>query len=172
MEQYEILPSRYFKNIQLALKHFKVEEIYIRLRGSLGGTVIISKNLKGKKLAVSREKNGLNIIIDGKKVFFYRTRISKLNRLSGGERWSVAYERFYNDGRIHMAHTGYPNCYERYNGPDDPELPGVKRTVLRSCNDHLIEISFFGKIPIKKAGLFPGYKDQYCWELNIVKRSD
>ncbi|MDO8430047.1 MAG: hypothetical protein Q7S73_01610 [bacterium] len=166
MEKYEILPDRYFENIQLALKHFKPERIYIRLRGSLGGKVIISKNLKGKKFAIGHRKYGLNIIIGGKKVFFYRTAISKRNRL-GGDRWSVAYERFYSDSRIHMAHTGYPNYYEPYDGPDDLKLPEVKRTILRSANDYLIEITFSGKIPIKKAGLFPGYKDQYYWELKI-----
>lgn len=171
MEQYEILPSRYFSNIQLALKHFKVEEIYIRLRGSLGGTVIISKNLKNKKLAITRKKNGLNIIIDGKKVFFYRTRISKLNRLSGGERWAIAYERFYGDGRKHFL---YPDEWEWYqkNGPLDSTLPQIKKTILRSCNDYLIEIIFSEKIPIKKLSLVPGHQNWYYWELNTEKISE
>ena len=137
MEQYEILPSRHFENIQLSIKHFKAEYIYIRLRGSLGGNIIVSKNLKDKKLAISH-----------------------------GKHWSVAYERFYDDGRKHFL---YPEDWKQYqnNGPLDPNLPEVKKTILRSCNDYLIEITFFGKIPIKKTGLVPGHKDWYYWELDI-----
>src|SRR3989338_8407997 len=142
MEQYEILPSRHFENIQLALKHFKAEEIYIRLRGSLGGKVMLDKDLNGKKLTVTRGKNGLNIIIEGKKVFFYQSALSKQNLLRG-DHWAVAYERFHEDGRKHFL---YPNDWERYqnNGPSDPNLPKVKRTILRSCHNYLIEITFSG----------------------------
>ncbi|OGY63780.1 MAG: hypothetical protein A3I89_02890 [Candidatus Harrisonbacteria bacterium RIFCSPLOWO2_02_FULL_41_11] len=167
MEQYEILPSRHFENIQLSIKHFKAEYIYIRLRGSLGGNIIVSKNLKDKKLAISHGKNGLNIIINGKKVFFYATVSLRKNLLVDfGKHWSVAYERFYDDGRKHFL---YPEDWKQYqnNGPLDPNLPEVKKTILRSCNDYLIEITFFGKIPIKKTGLVPGHKDWYYWELDI-----
>ena len=106
MEQYEVLPSRHFKNIKLVLKHFKPERIYVRLRGSLGGTVIVDINLKGKKLAITRGKNGLNIIINGKKVFVYKLSLSESKDLVGltGKRWAVAYERFYEDGRKHFLY--------------------------------------------------------------------
>src|SRR3989338_1254648 len=134
MEQYEIPPDRHFRNIQRAIKNLKAEYIYIRLRGSLGGTVIISEALKGKKLAISRGKNSLNIIIDGKKVFAYKLVLSKSAELVGlsGKRWSMAYERFYEDGRKHFL---YPDNWERFqnNGPLDQNLPKVKTTILRSC---------------------------------------
>ena len=168
MEQYEILPERYFENIQLALKNFKPEWIYIRLRGSLGGQVVISKSLKGKKFSIAREKNGLNIIINSKRVFVYKLSLSESKDLAGltGKRWAVAYERFYDDGRKHFL---YPDAWERYqrNGPVDSPLPKIKKTILRSCHDYLIEIGFSGKIPIKKTGLVPGYQNWYYWELDI-----
>ena len=168
MEQYEIPPDRYFENIQLALKHFKAEWIYIRLCGSLGGKVIISKKLKRGELAIARSKNGLNIIINGKKVFVYKLSLSKSKDSVGltGKRWAIAYERFYEDGRRHFL---YPDEWERFqdNGPLDPSLPKVKRTILRSCHDYLIEITFSGKIPIKKLSLVPGYQNWHYWKLDI-----
>lgn len=167
MEQYEIRPGRYFENIKSALKHFKAEWVYIRFVGSHGGGVVVSENLKNKKLVLRRRKTGLDIIIDGKKVFFYETTISKTNLISG-ERWAVAYERIDRKGRMHYAHCGYPNYYEPYTGPDDSRLPEAKRTIFRSANGtYLIEITFSGKIPIKKIGLVPGYKDWHYWELDF-----
>ncbi len=164
MEQYEIPTGRYLKNIQKALRRFWVERVYIRFVGSQGGKVVISEDMKGKKLAISRGKNGLDIKIDGEKVFFYE--ITTSGDIVFGNRWSIAYERFDNAGRPHHAHTGYPNPYAPYTGPDDPDLPEVKKTILRSCNlNYLIEIIFSEKIPIKNVGLIPGYNDWYNWEI-------
>ena len=167
MEQYPIQPRQYLKNIRSALQHFRVEWVYIRPMGSRGGDVIVSENVKNSKLGMSQTKNGLDIKIGGKKVFCYE--IKKSDNIDFGNRWSVAYERVDNDGRIHVAHTGYPNCYESYTGPDDPNLPAVKHTILRSCNlKYLIEITFIGKISIKKICLVPQYKDWYYWEISVV----
>lgn len=122
--------------------------------------------MKGKKLTVSREENGLNINIDGNKVFYYE--ITKSAGITFGNRWSIAYERFDDEGRMHHAYTGYPNLLESYTGPDDPLLPKVKNTIFRSRNrDYLIEITFSGKISIKNVGLVPGYSNCYNWKVNI-----
>src|SRR3989344_2398512 len=105
MEQYPIQPRQYLKNIRSALQHFRVEWVYIRPMGSRGGDVIVSENVKNSKLGMSQTKNGLDIKIGGKKVFCYE--IKKSDNIDFGNRWSVAYERVDNDGRIHVAHTGY-----------------------------------------------------------------
>lgn len=169
MEQYEIRANRYFKNIQKALRNYPVEWIYIRFIGSQGGKVIISENMKGKRLTISRGENGLNTKIDGKKVFFWEI-TARSGKIVFGNRWSIAYERFDEDGNVHYANTGYPNPYAPYTGPDDPDLPKVKNTIFRSGNrNYLIEITFSGKIPIKKTGLIPGcdgqYGSDYTWEV-------
>ena len=166
MEQYEIPASRYLKNIQKALKRYRAKWIYIRFVGSQGGGVVVSENMKGKKLAVSRSKNGLDIKIDGGKVFFWE--ITTSGKIVFGNRWSIAYERFDKDGCAHYAHTSYPNPYASYTGPDDPDLPKVQNTIFRSCNrNYLIEVTFAGKVPIKNTGLVVGCNDRYNWEVDF-----
>ena len=68
-----------------------------------------------------------------------------------GKKWSLAYERIDKKGVINMASTGYPYPGSTYEGPDDLRLPEPKVTILRCANfTHLIEITFTGKIPIRK----------------------
>ena len=165
MEQYEVPASRYLKNIRKALKYFQIEWIYIRFVGSRSGEVVISENMKSKKLTLGRRKNGLDIKIDGKKMFFYG--IATSGNIIFGNSWSITYERSNKDGRIHHAHAGYPNPHAPYTGPNDLNLPEVKKTILRSCNrDYLIEITFSGKIPIKKTDSVQSYDDRYNWEID------
>jgi len=164
MEQYQILVKRYFKNIQKALKNFQVEFLFVRFIGSQGGEVIISENINGKKLTVYRNKKVLVLKLDREKIFVYE--IKKLKPISIGNRWFLAYQRFDSKDRMLHSHAGYPNQFEPYTGPDDPKLPEIRNTILRSCNEHyLIEITFSGKIPIKNVGLVPGYNNWYNWEI-------
>lgn len=170
MEQYEIEPRFFFRCIKKAVSHFNPEYIYIRFVGSKGGEVVISEDLRNKKLEIVRNKKGLNILIDGEKKFLYE--IADKASLSG-KSWGVAYERRRFDskypmlakiGIMHYAHCAYPNPYESYTGHDDPRLPPVYRTILRSVNlNYLIEITFPGKIPIKKYREMPEYEDWFYW---------
>lgn len=170
MEQYEIPTNRYFENIQKALKHFQAKHILIRFVGSAGGKKVFDKNLKDKKLSIGREKNGIWIEINGKQSFFFA--IKKMKGIKRGyiwgSHWLIAYDRLYENGRPHISRIGYPNQQEPYTGPDDPNLPKVKQTILRASNeDYLIEIIFPGKIPIKKIASCPDSKDLYNWEVDL-----
>lgn len=167
MEQYEIPTNRYFENIQKALKHFQAKHIFIRFMGSLGGKTVFNEKVKDKKLSITREKYGIWIKINGKKSFFYEIKKRSTGGCWGSE-WSIAYRRFYPDGKEHLARGCYPNSFEKYLGPKDPRLPEVKQTIFRVGNEsYLLEITFSVKIPIKKVSLIPGYKDIYYWEIDL-----
>lgn len=171
MEQYEIEHRLFFQCIEKAVAQFNPECIFIRFVGSRGGEIIVSENLNGKKLSVLKKRNGLSIVINGAEKFFYETS----DKLVPGKKWAVAYERRRFDskypllaktGVIHYAHCAYPNPYESYTGPDDPNLPPIYKTILRSANlCHFIEITFPGKIPIKKYRKMPGYPDWFYWTI-------
>ena len=110
MEQYELPRRSFLKNIRKALKHVKPEAIFIRFVGSRGGGVMVNEDLTNKTLSLFRAKDGLKILIDGKEGFF------------------------------HYAHSSYPNPQEPYTGPEDPALPPVRKSILRSVNrEYLIE---------------------------------
>ncbi len=170
MEQYEIEQRFLFRCIKKAVTHFNPEYVYIRFVGSQGGEVVVSEKLKGRKLEVVREKKGLGIIVGGEKKFLYEFEDKSL---ISGKKWSVAYERRRFDskdpkmakiGIMHYASCGYPNPLEPYTGPEDPLLPPVYKTILRSVNRHyLIEITFPGKIPIKKYRKMSYYPDWFYW---------
>lgn len=171
MEQYEIEHQFFFRSIKKAVTHFKPEHVYIRFVGSKGGEIIVSENLKGEKLSILGKRNGLSISIDGKEKFLYDTS----HQLVSGKKWAVAYERRRFDskdpalakiGILHYGHCAYPNPYEPYTGPDDPNLPPVYKTTLRSANlCHYIDITFPGKIPIKKYRGMPDYPGWFYWTI-------
>lgn len=150
MEQYEIRPSKFYQSLCFALEHFQIQWVYIRLRGSMGGTIKVSEDMATKKLTLRRCREGMRVIIDGEEKFlFIMTPYRKYTSLSG-KKWAIAYNRIDEQGRMFAGSTGYPNSIDTYTGPDDPMLPGIESTTFRSCNsDHLIEISFVGKIPIR-----------------------
>lgn len=168
MEQYEIPPGRYYQTLCYALKHFKVEHVFIRLVGSRGGTVKIDVNILRQNLKLKHSKDGLGIIVDDKECFLFRTTSVKKDTRLSGKCWSIAFLRIDEEGRMHFGSTGYPNLIDPYTGPDDPQLPEVKQTILRSVNqDHLIEITFLGKIPIRCLGkLVFNTPNWYYWEID------
>lgn len=173
MEQYEIPPARYFDIINYALEKFKAENIYIRLVGSCGGTVKVNEDIRKKRLSLQRCRGGLRILIDHQEKFlFQQTSAKKDSRLSG-KYWSVAFCRIDSQGRMHHASTGYPNLQEPgIIGPDDPRLPKVRQTIFRSVNsDHLMEISFAGKIPICCTDrlVTPEIRDWLFWDLDYTR---
>ncbi|MDE2001038.1 MAG: hypothetical protein KGI60_00545 [Patescibacteria group bacterium] len=166
MEQYELPPKKYRGMLAWAIRNFPLEYIYIRDKGSSGGSVHVNENMRGKKLSLKFVARGMRVIIDGKAAAVLHKYDSDLFDI----RWTIAYYREYRDGRQHYAITGYPHPQEpQYSGPDDSLLPEVKRTVFRSViGAQLIEITFTGKIPIRRTDIlaFPPSEDFHCWEID------
>ena len=173
MEQYEISSSRYYPALCDALKYFQAESVYIRLVGSCGGTVKVDEDVCQKELSFRRRRKGLEIIIDGQVRFLFEQSSPKKYVGVTGKRWSIAFFRIDEQGRMHHASTGYPNFQEPHiSGPDDPQLPKVKQTIFRACNqDHLIEVTFIGKIPIRRLNrkIFPKHEYWYYWDLDYER---
>lgn len=160
MEQYEIRPISCNKTIQTALKYFALENLFIRCVGSKGRGVVVDSNLnKNRELAVRCTKSGFEFILRGKKVFFFE--FTFCGDYVMGKKWSIAYERIKGDGVMIFASTGYPYLGSVYDGPDDPRLPEPEVTILRCANFiHLVEITFKGRIPIRKTK----YKMRGVWD--------
>jgi hypothetical protein len=138
MEQYWMPKKLDSHNLRRCLNNYEADSIYIRLVGSMGGTVKVNESLKGKKLDFEKNSSGLHMMIDGKDVFHF-----PLKDYDKG--FSLAYERFElveGGERMVLLGTGID--------PYDPSLPEPRQTVLRHClDDHLMEIFFTGRIPIK-----------------------
>ena len=170
MEQYEIPPGRYYKILCDALKYFKAEYVYVRLVGSKGGMIKLSEDVRQKSLVLKQSRKGLRIIIDGKERFLFEMWNVKKDNLSG-KRWKIAFYRVNKKGVMHSGYTGYPNYQEPYTGPNDPRLPEVKKTIFRTVNhDHLIEITFSEKIPIRRLDkLVNNIPNWYYWDLDYTQ---
>lgn len=120
----------------MCLEHYIAERIFIRLVGSMGGTVKVNEDLQGKVLDFKKKKSGLHIFIDGKEVFHFL-----LHDYQKG--FSLAYERIEQTengvGRMVMLGCGID--------PYDENLPEPRRSLLRTVlDDHLMEIYFRGRI--------------------------
>ncbi|MFH1978808.1 MAG: hypothetical protein ABII97_00245 [Patescibacteria group bacterium] len=136
MEQYWMPKKLDFKNLRFCLNNYIPDYLFIRLVGSAGGTVKIGEDLGGKKLDFRKDSSGLHILIDSAEVFHF-----PLRKYQKG--FSLAYERFFEDGRMYIA-GGIPDA------PYDPELPEPERSFLRQVLDeYLMEIYFKGRIDIK-----------------------
>lgn len=139
MEQYWIPKKLDFKNLRLCLDNYPADFLYIRLVGSMGGTVKINENLQGRTLDFRKEKSGLYMLIDSNEMFHF-----PLKDYEKG--FSLAYERIEPTddgiGRIVMLSHGVD--------PYDPNLPEPKRSFLRTVLDgHLMEIFFEGRVNLK-----------------------
>lgn len=136
MEQYQMPKELDFKNLRFCLDNYRVDSLYIRLVGSKGGTVKVNEDLKGKKLTFKKNKSGLYLFIDLKEVFHFQLK----NYQKG---FSLAYERYFEDGRMHIPGGISDNPY-------DLSLSEPRRSFLRTVlDDHLMEIFFKGRINIK-----------------------
>lgn len=172
MEQYEIPPGRYYQVLCDSLKYFQAENVFIRLAGSAGGTVKVNEDVREKTLSLKRRRNGLEIIIDGQTHFLFEQASQKKDE-GTGKCWAVAFMRIDPNGRIHCASTGYPNHQEPgILGPDDLQLPEVRQTIFRAVNwNHLIEIAFAGKIPIRRTDrtVFSRNPSWYYWDIDYSR---
>lgn len=139
MEQYCMPKKLDFKNLRLCLDNYPADFLYIRLVGSMGGTVKVSQSLKGKKLDFRKNKSGLYLLIDSNEVFHFHLKYYQKG-------FSLAYERIEPTedgiGRMVMLSTGID--------PYDPGLPEPERSFLRTVlDDHLMEIFFQGRVNLK-----------------------
>ncbi len=128
-----------FDNLRFCLDNYNPSFLFIRLVGSMGGTVKVREQLKGRELDFVKNDSGLYMLVDSNEVFHFPLRVYD-------EGFSVAYERIgtYEDGSPRMIYlsTGID--------PDDPELPEPRKTTLiTDLDDHLMKIDFKGKIPLK-----------------------
>lgn len=139
MEQYWMPKKLDFKNLRLCLDNYSADFLYIRLVGSMGGTVKINESLEGRALDFRKNKADLYLLIDSREVFHF-----PLKNYQKG--FSLAYERIEPTedgvGRMVMLSQGID--------PYDPSLPEPKRSCLRIVlDDHLMEIFFKGRVNLK-----------------------
>lgn len=139
MEQYWMPKKLDFKNLRLCLENYSADFLYIRLVGSMGGTIKINDSLGGRVLDFRKNKSGLHLLIDSDEVFHFPLKDYQ-------ESFSLAYERIKPTedgvGRMIMLSHGID--------PYDPALPEPKRSFLKTVLDHhLVEIFFEGRVNLK-----------------------
>lgn len=136
-----------FKNLRLCLDNYSADFLYIRLMGSRGGTVKVNESLENKTLDFKKVSSRLHLFIDSNEVFHF-----PLKDYQKG--FSLAYERFFEDGRMHIP-GGIAD--EPYN----ENLPEPSRSCLRTVLDnHLMEIFFKGRVNLK----FHSWWDKPYWK--------
>lgn len=135
------------KNLRFCLDNYTADHIFIRDCGGHNpdgsyraqGLCKVSEELKDKKLDFKKDKTGLHILIDEKEVFHF-----PLKDYDKG--FSLAYER------IEQTQDGVGREIHLPCGVDpyDPKLPEPKSSTLRTIlDDHLMEITFKGRIDLK-----------------------
>lgn len=128
-----------FKNLRFCLDNYDAENLFIRLRGSAGGTVKVDENLESRALDFRKDKSGLYLLIDKGESFHFPLK-------SYQKGFSLAYERIEptDDG------IGRRICLSTGEDPYDESLPEPQRSILRNVlDDHLVEISFIGRVNLK-----------------------
>lgn len=134
------MPKRLdFRNLRLCLDNYSPILLYIRLVGSMGGTVKVDESLENRTLDFRKNKSGLYLRIDSNEVFHF-----PLKDYQKG--FSLAYERIEltedGIGRMVMLSTGID--------PYDQKLPEPRKSTLRTVlDDHLMEIDFEGRVNLK-----------------------
>ena len=71
MEQYWMPKKLDFKNLRLCLDNHIADSLYIRLIGSMGGTIKVNEDLESRILNFRKEKSGLYMLIDSNEVFHF-----------------------------------------------------------------------------------------------------
>ena len=141
MEQYEIRPEEGLGPLHECLEWYTPVRLFVRVVGSLGGTVKVDKSLRGGQLDFLVRGNDLALLIDGAEV----CALSMLDS-APHKGFSLAYERITPTpdgiGRLVMLGTGV--------APYDPSLPEPRRSFLRNViDDHLVEVYFAGRVHLK-----------------------
>jgi len=158
MEQYWMPKKLDFKNLRLCLDNYSPTFIYIRLVGSMGGTVKVNEKLEDKKLDFKKDKSGLYMLVDSNDVFHF-----PLKDYQKG--FSLEYRR------IEPTEDGIGRMVILSHGidPYDPNLPEPQKSTLRSVlDDHLIEIDFEGRINLK----FHSWWDKPYWKYLTIDKPE
>lgn len=143
------------ENLRLCLDNYQTDFLYIRLVGSRGGKVKVNEILKNKTLDFRKDSSGLYLLVNSNEVFHF-----PLKDYQKG--FSLAYERFFEDGRMHIP-GGISS-----DDPYDENLPEPRRSYLRTVLDHhLMEIFFKGKINLK----FHSWWDKPYWKYWTIDKS-
>lgn len=132
-----------FKHLRLCLDNYQANHLFIRLKGSSGGTTKVNENLEGRTLDFCKNKSGLYFLIDSEEVFHFPLKDYDSEFTKG---FSLAYERIRPTedgiGRMVALGTGID--------PYDTNLPEPRRSFLRNVlDDHLVEIFFNGRVHLK-----------------------
>ncbi len=143
MEQYWMPKELDFESLRFCLDHYRTDWLYIRLKGSSGGTVKVNENIEGRTLDFRKDSSGLHLLVDSEEVFCFPLKDYESEFNKG---FSLAYERIEPTkdgiGKMVMLGTGID--------PDDSKLPEPRRSFLRHVlDDHLLEIFFKGRIDLK-----------------------
>lgn len=149
-EQYELDGRSRERSIAMALSRYCPAYLYIRDVGSAGGTTRVRRDIgKTNTLAIVKVEGGYSIRVNGDEVFLFA--VTKPPKCSWwwGKKWALEYYRQYPKspqypyGRMHVVGRPYEN-------PDDPVLPEITESVLRSVDyGHLLEVRFKGKVCLR-----------------------
>lgn len=144
MSQYWMHRKDDSKNLHHCIDNYECIEVFIRRVGSYGGEVKLTKKMNRNKLEVKYEKGLIKVIIDGNLGF------SCIDADDSFKGFSIEYRNEHGMPYWDMKHPS-----------DDQE---VYQSVLRNIWDnHLVEISFKGKIPLEEDGEF--YKNWTKWRI-------
>jgi hypothetical protein len=158
MEQYWMPKRLDAKNLRLCLDNYHADFLYIRLIGSMGGTVKVNENLRGRILSFQKRRTGLFLYIDRSAVFHFPL-------IDYQKGFSLAYQRIIPTddgiGKMVMLSTGID--------PYDPTLPPPRRSLLRIMLDHhLMEIFFEGRVHLK----FHSWWQEPHWKYWGIEKPD
>ncbi|MBT6995401.1 hypothetical protein HN865_02985 [Candidatus Woesearchaeota archaeon] len=146
MEQYITTSELYLENLRNCLDWYTARSIFIRDCGGIredgefhcAGLKKVREDLEEKKLDFRKNDSGLHILIDSDEVFHFPFQDVGTRE---GKGFSIAYERIDADGRM---------MFIQGKDPYDLNLPEPCGSMARDIiDDHLIEISFKGRINLK-----------------------
>ena len=129
-------------NLKYCFENFKCHSLYVRLAGSLGGDTRVDIHLKEDDVAgVRKIEDQTQFTINDSTVWFSREEEMKSNGFRG---LSIEYRQ----------KEGFNMSYlVPQDEVDHESIPSDCLTCLRAVwGDYLVEITFFGKIPLVEKG--------------------
>ncbi|MGV8087404.1 MAG: hypothetical protein ACP5N1_07265 [Candidatus Woesearchaeota archaeon] len=150
VEQYHMPKELDFENLRYCIDNYKANHLFIGLKKSVGGTIKISEDLDNKVLDFRHDNSGLYFLINSCEVCTFPLKNYSSEYVKGFVLEYVRLEMIDDVERLIIHGTNrFPYTSEM--NPYDSSVPEPKYSVLRTVQDgHLLEISFHGRIPIKK----------------------
>ncbi|GEM_PF-2131416 len=163
-EQYDLDGHSRERSIQASLKHYQPAYLFVRDVGARGGATRVHCVLRKRdNLAITPVQGGYSIRVNGKEVFFFV--VEKTREYLWGKHWALEYRRMYHKtpecpyGRMHIVGRPYEN-------PDDPTLPEITESVLRSVNfGLLLEVRFKEKVCLRRTRPDKAQPGWYHWSI-------